>query len=108
MRTHDYIKKPKNNGYRSLHIVVTVPVHFSNGYHEVPVEIQIRTIAMDFWASLEHELHYKAGGNIPKDVIQELKDCALSIAQLDKRMQWIYHRLENMDTKCKESGEPQP
>ncbi len=90
VRVHDYIKTPKANGYRSLHIVVTVPVYFSDGKHQVPVEVQIRTIAMDFWASLEHELRYKAVTEVSQEVVVELKDCANSIAELDERMQKIY------------------
>lgn len=101
VRAHDYIKRPKPNGYRSLHIVVKVPVHFSDGCHKVPVEIQIRTIAMDFWASLEHELRYKSKNKITRIISGELRGCADNIAMLDAKMQEIYHRLE----KVGESGE---
>ena len=87
----DYIKNPKPNGYRSLHIIVTVPVFLSNSTEYVKVEIQIRTIAMDFWASLEHELSYKFADNKTEDVIQELKDCAEVIAYTDIRMQNLYN-----------------
>ncbi|MDL2219564.1 GTP pyrophosphokinase family protein [Ruminococcaceae bacterium OttesenSCG-928-O06] len=97
VRALDYIKRPKPGGYRSLHIVVTVPVHFSDGQHRVPVEIQIRTIAMDFWASLEHELRYKTEAKITRDIVRELRDCADNIAELDERMQKIYHRLEAIE-----------
>ncbi len=92
--TQDFIKNPKPNGYRSLHIVISVPVHFSDGTHQVPVEIQIRTIAMDFWASLEHELQYKSGEKAARNIVPELRACAEAIASLDKKMQSIYHELE--------------
>ncbi len=90
IRTTDYILNPKQNGYRSLHLIVTVPVFLSASSELVKVEIQIRTIAMDFWASLEHELSYK----LPKDkieaVTQELKECANIISDIDIRMQHLY------------------
>lgn len=99
VRANDYIRRPKANGYRSLHLVLKVPVRFSAGVQMVPVEIQIRTIAMDFWASLEHELHYKTAAKVTKDIVQELKDCAESIAILDERMQKINKQLEKLDSQ---------
>lgn len=100
IRTRDYIENPKPNGYRSLHVVINVPVYFSTGNYMVPIEIQIRTIAMDFWASLEHELRYKADfpDEAPgvEDIVKELQSCAESIADLDCRMQSIYERLEKV------------
>lgn len=99
VRAQDYIKRPKPNGYRSLHIVVMVPVNFSDGCQKVPVEIQIRTIAMDFWASLEHELRYKTAAKITRDIIRELRDCADSSAQLDARMQRIYRKLAQIENE---------
>lgn len=83
----DYIKSPKKSGYRSLHIIVDVSVNFSDDRREIPVEIQIRTIAMDFWASLEHQLHYKKDYAMPDDVEAELRDIADTIAKNDERMQ---------------------
>ncbi|MCR5763222.1 MAG: GTP pyrophosphokinase family protein [Treponema sp.] len=83
----DYIKNPKKNGYRSLHVIVKVSVYFSDQRREIPVEIQIRTIAMDFWASLEHQLHYKKDYVMPENISQELKSCADTIADTDNRMQ---------------------
>jgi putative GTP pyrophosphokinase len=83
----DYIQNPKENGYRSLHLIVKVGVFFSDQKREIPVEIQIRTIAMDFWASLEHQLHYKKDYEMPADICQELKSCAEVIASTDERMQ---------------------
>ena len=83
----DYIKNPKPSGYRSLHVIVKVGVYFSDQKREIPVEIQIRTIAMDFWASLEHQLHYKKDYEMPKDISKELKAIADTITEKDKRMQ---------------------
>ncbi len=85
----DYIKNPKPSGYRSLHLIISVPIYLENEKKDVKVEVQLRTIAMDFWASLEHKLKYKK--NLPeekKDMLsQELIDCANASAELDKRMQ---------------------
>jgi len=87
LRTRDYIKDPKPNGYRSLHLVVTVPVFLSKSTERIKVEVQIRTIAMDFWASLEHELVYKLEDKKLHTIITELNECAEIIAQTDARMQ---------------------
>ncbi len=89
IKKRDYIANPKPNGYRSLHLVVTVPVYLSNRTEIVPVEIQIRTIAMDFWASLEHDLRYKSGIEVTERQKIRLKQCAESIAVLDNEMQEI-------------------
>jgi len=86
----DYILKPKANGYRSLHLVMEVPVYLSHGKVFLPVEVQIRTVAMDFWASLEHNLHYKAQNEIPSSIVDELRQCADIIADTDSRMQDIF------------------
>lgn len=83
----DYIKNPKKSGYRSLHVIVKVGVYFSDQKREIPVEIQIRTIAMDFWASLEHQLHYKKDYPMPDDVAEELRSIADTIEANDVRMQ---------------------
>jgi len=93
----DYIANPKPNGYRSLHLVVSVPVYLLNGMQEVPVEIQIRTVAMDFWASLEHQLRYKKTKDIPKNIDIELKACAEVSAKLDVRMQKIFDELGEIE-----------
>ncbi len=103
IRETDYIKNPKPNGYRSLHLVVKVPVFFSNGKELVPVEIQIRTIAMDFWASLEHQLRYKNIDTIPSEVVKELQDCADTIAETDLRMQRIYKTIEEFNLNTEET-----
>ncbi len=83
----DYIKNPKESGYRSLHVIVKVKVSFSDQRREIPVEIQIRTIAMDFWAALEHQLHYKKDYKMPENVTEELHSIAELIAETDSRMQ---------------------
>lgn len=91
----DYIKNPKPSGYRSLHLVLQVPIFLSEGVKPIHVEVQMRTIAMDFWASLEHKLKYKTDNNVPDDVKDELKECAMSIRALDERMQNIHNRLNH-------------
>lgn len=93
----DYIKQPKENGYRSYHLVVAVPVYFVDRVEQIPVEVQIRTIAMDFWASLEHKLRYKSRGEIPKFIADELKECADTISHSDIQMQKIHNFLEDLD-----------
>lgn len=93
VRRRDYIAQPKENGYRSLHLIVTVPVFLAEVTERVPVEIQIRTIAMDFWASLEHGLKYKSQDEISEDVRRRLKTCAESISLLDAEMQSIYKEI---------------
>ena len=91
VRTSDYIKNPKTNGYRSLHHIVRVPVFLSHKVEMVNVEIQIRTIAMDFWASLEHDLAYKLERENSEEAFTELKACAEEIAGIDRRMQRLYN-----------------
>ena len=82
----DYIKNPKPNGYKSYHMVVTIPVYLSEGKRDTKVEIQIRTIAMDFWASLEHKIAYKFEGKAPDYLERELKSCADMVDMLDMKM----------------------
>jgi putative GTP pyrophosphokinase len=91
VRTSDYIKNPKTNGYRSLHHIGRVPVFLSHKVEMVNVEIQIRTIAMDFWASLEHDLAYKLERENSEEAFTELKACAEEIAGIDRRMQRLYN-----------------
>jgi len=93
IRKRDYIAEPKENGYRSLHLVVTLPIFLAETTEHVPVEIQIRTIAMDFWASLEHQLKYKAQDDISEEVRLRLKKCAESITLLDTEMQSIHKEI---------------
>ena len=102
LKWRDYIKEPKPNGYRSLHLVVEVPVFLSEGRTPVPVEVQIRTIAMDFWASLEHSLRYKAVGDVPSDISDELAETAETIAALDLRMQNIHDRVDKLNPSTAE------
>lgn len=82
----DYIVSPKASGYRSYHMLVTVPVYLSDRIVDTKVEIQIRTVGMDFWASLEHKIHYKFEGNAPDHIRDELIECARMSSQLDERM----------------------
>jgi len=90
----DYIKKPKDNGYRSLHLIVEVPIFLAKHKKYMKVEIQLRTIAMDFWASLDHKLKYKKDVDNPELIEAQLKDCAGQIAALDKRMEDIRKQIE--------------
>ena len=96
IKKKDYIAHPKGNGYRSLHLIVSVPVYLSTGKKVVPVEIQIRTIAMDFWASLEHQLHYKTDKDVSEELSAELTRCAETIHDTDMRMQAVYNRLNEI------------
>ncbi|MCC2864340.1 GTP pyrophosphokinase family protein [Ihubacter massiliensis] len=93
LRRSDYIKNPKESGYRSLHLVVQIPVFLSDRTEMVPVEIQFRTIAMDTWASLEHELKYKRVGGITSKMEAELKECAEAMAEVDRKMEQIHKEL---------------
>lgn len=86
LHVKDYIRNPKPNGYKSYHMVVTIPIYLSQGPAETKVEIQIRTVAMDFWASLEHKIYYKFEGNAPASVQAELKACAAVVDMLDDKM----------------------
>lgn len=93
----DYIKNPKENGYRSLHLVVQVPIFLKNEKKHMKVEVQLRTIAMDFWANLEHKLRYKK--NLPDNILEmtakELSECAQTSANLDLKMQNVRNIIEN-------------
>ena len=82
----DYIKHPKDSGYKSFHMIVTVPIFLSDRIVNTKVEIQIRTIAMDFWASLEHKIYYKFEGNTPEYISEDLKACAEIVSNLDAKM----------------------
>ena len=97
-KVKDYIQNPKPNGYRSFHMILEVPVYMSNGQQEAPVEIQIRTIAMDFWASLEHQLHYKSTGDsdVAATLTGELKECADTIAETDRKMQDMFKQINQL------------
>ena len=93
VRERDYIKNPKESGYRSLHLVIRIPVFLSSHTELVPVEVQIRTIAMDFWASLEHQLRYKSDQETTRQLRRRLQKCAEISASLDLEMQDIYREI---------------
>ena len=82
----DYIKNPKESGYKSYHMLVSVPIFLSDSVVDTKVEIQIRTIAMDFWASLEHKIYYKFEGNAPEYISRDLRECAKMVSELDEKM----------------------
>lgn len=94
----NYIQTPKANGYRSLHIVVDLPVYLSKGKVFVPVEIQIRTVAMDFWAALEHGIRYKSPAEVPAIINDELRICADIIAATDDRMLEIFKQIQQLNS----------
>ncbi|BCJ39405.1 GTP pyrophosphokinase [Actinoplanes ianthinogenes] len=91
--TKDYIAQPKANGYRSLHLIVEIPVFLSDQVVAVPVEVQLRTVAMDFWASLEHKIYYKHDADVPAALRAELAAAAEDAARLDERMQRLHHEI---------------
>ncbi|MCI8284085.1 MAG: GTP pyrophosphokinase family protein [Firmicutes bacterium] len=105
LEVKDYIKNPKPNGYRSLHLIIQVPVYFSDKKEELRAEVQIRTIAMDFWASLEHDLRYKQDIPDTEAVQEELKSCADTIANTDKRMMALRDKIETMKSANVEKKE---
>lgn len=90
IREVDYIKEPKDSGYRSLHLIVEVPIVISEGTLHLPVEIQLRTIAMDMWASLEHELRYKSNRDFNETEAARLRLCSEAVYEVDREMQNIY------------------
>ena len=91
----DYIANPKPSGYKSFHMIVTVPVYLSDRIVDVKVEIQIRTVAMDFWASLEHKINYKFEGDAPEYLKKELVECARLVSDLDARMLSLNEEVQN-------------
>lgn len=95
VRERDYIQSPKESGYRSLHLVIRIPVFLSSHSEMVPVEVQIRTIAMDFWASLEHQLRYKSDHDTTQELRRRLQKCAEVSASLDLEMQNIYREINS-------------
>lgn len=99
LEVKDYIASPKPNGYQSLHLIVLIPVFLTDRSVNVPVEIQIRTIAMDFWASLEHKIYYKFNANVPTDIGGQLKEAADLIASLDKRMFALNEQMQEYRTE---------
>lgn len=96
LEVKDYIANPKPNGYQSLHLLVEVPVFMSDRTERVGVEVQIRTIAMDFWASLEHKIFYKYNKTVPERLTRELKMAADSAAALDRQMERLHHEIREI------------
>ena len=92
----DYILNPNPSGYKSYHLIVTVPVFLSDRILDVKVEIQIRTVAMDFWASLEHKIHYKFEGNAPDHIRRELVECAMMVSDLDAKMLSLNEEIQSL------------
>ena len=97
IRKKDYIANPKENGYRSLHLIIAIPVFLANERREMKVEVQLRTIAMDFWASLEHQMQYKKDIDLTDEMEQELLECAQISAALDVRMDQLRKRIKQQN-----------
>ena len=93
----DYIRCPKVNGYRSYHMIIEIPVFFSDRKKNMRVEVQIRTIAMDFWASLDHQMKYKKDLDESEEISEQLRECAEVIAQTDEKMQLIRRKIEERE-----------
>ena len=102
LKTKDYMLNPKVNGYRSYHLIVRVPIFLSDRVVPTKVEIQIRTVAMDFWASLEHKIYYKYEGNTPEYIKKELKECADLVTFLDSKMLAINEEVRTIREENKE------
>ncbi len=96
IEVRDYIKNPKPSGYTSYHMLVTIPIFLSDKIVHTKVEIQIRTVAMDFWASLEHKINYKFEGNVPEDIREELVACAQMVSRLDDRMLLLNQEVQSL------------
>ncbi|WP_251551876.1 GTP pyrophosphokinase [Neobacillus muris] len=92
----DYIKNPKPNGYQSLHLILQIPIFMSDREELTYIEVQIRTIAMDFWASLEHKIYYKYNKEVPHHMVDELKEAAIMASQLDKKMERLHHEISEI------------
>jgi putative GTP pyrophosphokinase len=99
IRIKDYCRNPKESGYRSLHVVVALPVYLVNRKKMIPVEIQFRSIAMDAWASLEHELRYKNKGELSREIVNTLKECAETLHEVDERMSRVRHEVLKDESK---------
>lgn len=92
----DYIKNPKESGYKSYHMIVTLPIFLSDGPVQTKVEIQIRTVAMDFWASLEHKINYKFSDNVPEYIKRDLRSCAEMVSDLDAKMMDLNEQVQGL------------
>lgn len=101
----DYMKKPKASGYKSYHMIVSLPVFLSDRQVDVKVEIQIRTIAMDFWASLEHKIYYKFEGNAPDYISRDLRECSEIVSNLDARMLHLNEAIMAVKEEAREERE---
>ena len=106
LQVKDYVASPKPNGYRSLHLLVQVPVFLSEETIAVTVELQLRTIAMDFWASLEHKIHYKYVHDVPVDVVEGLRRSAETSAELDVLMEGLHRRVHGDEPVGPRGGDP--
>ena len=93
----DYIKNPKESGYKSYHMLLSIQVALADAVIPTKVEVQIRTMAMDFWASLEHKIYYKYEGNAPKYFARELQECASIISRLDAKMMSLNEAMKRID-----------
>ncbi|MDD1503561.1 GTP pyrophosphokinase family protein [Lysinibacillus sp. CNPSo 3705] len=100
----DYIAYPKGNGYQSLHLIIKIPIFMSDRMEKVYVEIQIRTIAMDFWASLEHKIYYKYNKEVPEHIRFELKEAAIQVAELDRKMERLNKEINILKANETESS----
>lgn len=100
----DYIKNPKASGYKSYHMIVSIPIYLSDRIIDAKVEIQIRTVAMDFWASLEHKIHYKFEGNAPEHIKDELFACARMVSELDAKMLSLNEEIQAIEKENEEKG----
>ena len=94
----DYIRHPKESGYQSYHLLVSVPIFSSDEIVNTKVEIQIRTVAQDFWATLEHKMYYKFEGNAPSHISKELRECAEIVSQLDQKMLQLNTEIQSYGT----------
>ncbi len=101
VEVEDYIATPKPNGYQSLHAIVQVPVFLSGGAEDVFVEMQFRTVAMDFWATLEHKIYYKYDRAVPAALLDELKEAAETAARLDERMQRLHREVRSLESSAR-------
>ncbi len=100
----DYIKAPKESGYKSYHMLVSVPIYLSDSVVDTKVEIQIRTVAMDFWASLEHKMNYKFDRNAPEHIVTELYECAMMVSELDAKMLSLNEEIQQTVATDRENG----
>jgi putative GTP pyrophosphokinase len=98
LHVKDYIHAPKANGYQSLHLIVAIPVFMSDRVQPVTVEIQIRTIAMDFWASLEHKIYYKYNGTVPDTLVEDLRQAADAANRLDVKMELLHDQVVELES----------